>query len=204
MAFAIQPMRWWPRYTIWLWGVGAVAMAVSAQWLLRKGRNRLLTVALSAVTAVAFIEGGIAVFHANGLATAVRRDGLSSDPRQAVNATAWVDGAFWDLEVAREPHVCRGAWKPGTDDANLDGVLAQLSPRPTVHVVADDDGDWAAVQKTAKEAGCTSLLLLRGSPVLPLAEQDQQVTVETAVAFDPLYVVRPRRLARLDTRNLIQ
>jgi hypothetical protein len=204
LAFAIQPMRWWPRYTIWLWGIGAVAMALSAQWLLREGRRGLLTAALSVVTGFAFVEGGIALFHANGLATALRSVGISSDPRQAVNATSWVDDAFWKLGVAHQPHVCRGAWKPGTDDANLDGVLAQLSPRPSVHVVPDDDGDWPAVQKTAKEAGCTSLILLRGSPVLPLAERDQQVTVEPAVAFDPLYVVRPRRLARLDLRNVIQ
>jgi hypothetical protein len=207
LAFAIQPMRWWPRYTIWVWGIGAVAMALSAEWLLREGRSRLLTLALAAVTAVAFIEGGIALFHANGLATAIGRArsvGISSDPRHAVNATAWVDRAFWDLEVARASNVCRGAWKPGTDDANLDGVLAQLSPRPTVHVLDDDGADWAAVQKASKEAGCADLLLLRGSPVLPLAEQDPEVTVERAVAFDPLYVVRPRRLARLDTRNVTQ
>jgi hypothetical protein len=207
LAFAIQPMRWWPRYTIWVWGIGAVAMALSAEWLLREGRSRFLTAALSAVTALAFVEGGVALFHANGLATAIGRagsGGISSDPRHAVNASAWVDRTFWDLEVARASNVCRGAWKPGTDDANLDGVLAQLSPRPSVHVVDDDGTDWAAVQKASKEAGCADLLLLRGSPVLPLAEQDPEVTVEHVVAFDPLYVVRPRRLARLDTRNVTQ
>jgi hypothetical protein len=205
LAFAMQPMRWWPRYTIWLWGVGAVAMAMSAEWLLREGRSRVLTAALAVVTGVAFVEGGIALFHANGLATAFERSGgISSDPRRAANAAAWVDTAFWNLEVARAKVVCRGGWKPGTDDANLDGVLAQLSPRPIVRVVNDDDGDWAAVQKAWKEAGCTDLLLLRGSPVLPLAEKDPEVTVEPAVAFDPLYVVRPRRVARLDTRNVTQ
>jgi hypothetical protein len=208
LAFVIQPMRWWPRYTIWVWGVGAVAIAATAQALLAAGRTRALTATLSVVTGLALVEAAVGLFHANGLATAVGRPGgvgrLADEPRLAPNAASWVDAAFWNNDVAHVSDVCRGAWKPGTDDANLDGVLAQVSPRPRVHVIADDDGNWSDVQKAWKDAGCAELLLLRGSPVLPLAQKDPDVTVEPAVAFDPLYVVRPRRLSRLASRNVTQ
>jgi hypothetical protein len=205
LAFALQPMRWWPRYTIWLWGIGAVAILLSVEWLVVQERRRVGVALLAAVTGLALAEGGVALFHANGLATAVAAGGgLSHDPRRATNSLAWVDDAFWHMDVAHAAKVCRGAWKPGTDDANLDGVLAQLSPRPSVHVVPDDDGDWVAVARAWKEAGCTDLLLLRGSPVLPLALEDPSVSVEPAVAFDPLFVVRPRGVAHLDLRNVTE
>ena len=205
VAFVVQPMRWWPRYTIWVWGVGAVALALTAEQWLARGRSRSLAGALMAVLALGVVEGSVGLYHANGLATAVAHGGdlpFSRDPRLARNAVAWVDAAFWSSGVARSSDVCRGAWKPGTDDANLDGVLAQLSPRPRVHVVADDDADWSTVKRAWKDAGCNELLLFRGSPVLSVAQQDPEVTVETAVAFDPLYVVRSRRLSQLDVRNV--
>ena len=205
VAFALQPMRWWPRYTVWLWGAGAVAFASAAESLIVSGRERVLSAVLALVTTVVVAEGGIAVFHANGIGGAVARSGiaalLSFDPRIAPNAPEWVDAGFWKSGLADASDVCRGAWKPGTDDAILDGVFAQLSPRPRVHVVPDDDGDWTSVQKAWKDAGCADLLLLRGSPVLSLAESDPEVTVEPAVAFDPLFIVRPRRFARLAARN---
>ncbi|HEX4335031.1 MAG TPA: hypothetical protein VH062_03905 [Polyangiaceae bacterium] len=206
VAFVIQPMRWWPRYTIWVWGAGAVALAMTADAWLSAGRERRVTRALSVVTVLALVEGGVALFHANGFATALAGSNggqrFSTDARVAPNAVSWVDGAFFTDELLAATDVCRGAWKPGTDDASLDGVLAQLSPRPRVHVVSDDDGDWSNVHKAWKDAGCTELLLFRGSPVLPLAQQDPEVTVEPAVAFDPLYVVRPRRFSRLAVRNV--
>jgi hypothetical protein len=205
IAFVLQPMRWWPRYTIWLWGLGAVSVACTAESLVAAGRGRALSVVLSVATGLAAVEGAVALFHANGLGSALGRSGaralFAGDPRNAPNAVDWVDATFWKSGVADAEHVCRGAWKPGTDDAILDGVFAQLSPRPHVHVVSDDDGDWSRVQKAWKDAGCTDLLLLQGSPVLPLAEKDPEVSVEPAVAFDPLYIVRPRRLARLSSRN---
>ena len=208
IAFAVQPLRWWPRFTVWLWGAGAVAIAHSAEALIAARRERVVAAALAVLTCSALVEGGVAVVHANGLGRAVARDGLAAlfagDGRNAPNAAEWVDDSFWKSGVADAPHICRGAWKPDTDDANLDGVFAQLSPRPHVHVLADDDGDWSDVQRAAKDAGCTDLLLLRGSPVLPLAQKDPDVTVESAIAFDPLFVVRPRGIPQAATRNEIR
>jgi hypothetical protein len=205
IAFLLQPMRWWPRYTIWLWGLGAVSVAYAAESLVRAGKGRTLAAALSVATGLAAVEGSIALFHSNGLGAALAHSGagalFASDPRTAPNALDWVDATFWKSGVADADQVCRGSWKPGTDDAILDGVFAQLSPRPHVHVVLDDDGNWSRVHKAWKDAGCTDLLLLQGSPVLPLAEKDPEVSVEPAVAFDPLFIVRPRALTRLSSRN---
>ncbi len=208
ICFALQPMRWWPRYTVWLWGLGAVAIAFAGERLIALGRPRLLAAGLALAAVLGIGEAAVALSHANGLSAALTRIGRGEarlgDVRDAPNAAAWVEPAFWATEAARAPDVCRGSWKPGTDDANLDGVLAQLTPRPRVHVVPDDDGDWEQVRAAWREAGCTDLLLLQGSPALPFARNDPEVTVETAVAFDPLFVVRPRRLARLDARNVMK
>jgi hypothetical protein len=208
LCFALQPMRWWPRYTVWLWGLGAVAIALSAERLVVLGRPRVLSAGLALAAMLAGGEAAIALSHANGLSSALGRwhrgDARLGDVRDAPNAAAWVEPAFWETEALRASDVCRGAWKPGTDDANLDGVLAQLTPRPRVHVVSDDDSDWRQVRAAWREAGCTDLLLLQGSPALPFARNDPEVTVESAVAFDPLFVVRPRKLARLDARNVMK
>lgn len=208
IAFVLQPMHWWSRYTIWLWGAGALALAVTAESMIAAGRGRAVSVALSLVTGLAAVEGGIALLHANGLGTAVARAGadalFSGDARKPPNALEWVDATFWKSGVGDSEQVCRGAWKPGTDDAILDGVFAQLTPRPHVHVVADDDADWSRVEKAWNDAGCANLLLFRGSPVLPLAQRDPGVTVEPAVAFDPLFIVRARQSPRLAARNQVQ
>jgi hypothetical protein len=85
--------------------------------------------------------------------------------------------------------VCRGAWKPATDNANLDGVWAQLELRPRVHVVPDDDADWQEVRAAWRKAGCARLLLLHGSPVLNSARLDPEVDMVSIEAFDRLAVV---------------
>jgi hypothetical protein len=144
-------------------------------------------------------EGAIGLWHANGADLASLRNGFSYDPRHARNAISWVDPSFWGLGLGEKRVVCRGDWKPGTDNGNLDGVFAQLMPRPRVHIVSDDSGNWQRVRKGFEEAGCTDLLLFRGSPVLPLAAQDDQFSIEAAVAFDPLFVVRRRAVELVGT-----
>lgn len=194
-CFALQPMSWWPRYTLWVWGAGALTIALEAERVLRSDRKALLPFALAALAGLLAFEGGIAVAHANGALGALARPGQWSDLRdlhRAANATAWVDPAFWRLGLERERNVCRGAWKMGTDNANLDGVFAQLMPRPKVHVVSDDDVGWKEVRHAWQESGCRELLLLQGSPALPLAARDPTVSVASTTAFDPLFVVRLR------------
>lgn len=191
VCFALQPMRWWPRYAIWVWGAGALSLGVVAEQWIRRGHGRRLIMGFGAFSVLMVTEGALALWHANGANLALER-GSFYDPRHARNAVSWVDSKFWSLGLDEKKVICRGDWKPGTDNGNLDGVFAQLTPRPRVHLVSDDSGNWQKVRNGFQEAGCTDLLLFRGSPVLPLAAQDEQVSVERAVAFDPLFLVRRR------------
>ncbi len=203
-CFALQPMSWWPRYTLWLWGAGALAIAIAAETLVGAGRHAWLSAWLAAGAVVCIAEGAVAVTHAKDAKVAVQRwlaAGAGTrafyDARHAINATAWIAPEFWALGVERHPDVCRGAWKPATDNANLDGVFAQLTPRPRVHVLADGAGDWPRLRSDWQATGCPQLLLLAGSPVLTYAARDPGVSVERAVAFDPLFIVRPRTAVAL-------
>ncbi|MFI5306860.1 MAG: hypothetical protein ACHQ53_05900 [Polyangiales bacterium] len=204
LCLAIQPMSWWPRYTLWLWGAGALALALEAEDMARADRRGPLTAALMIAALVISAEGAIALTHAKGAKIAASRlaaGGMShpslADARDAINAMAWVSPQFWALGIERGGEVCRGSWKPHTDNANLDGVFAQITPRPRVHVMDDDHQAWPAVRSDWQRAGCPALLLLQGSRVLSSANRDPGVSVERAVAFDPLFVVRPRTTASL-------
>jgi hypothetical protein len=205
-CFALQPMNWWPRYTIWLWGIGALALAFEAERLVVLQRGRALSWMACLVTCLCLGEGMIALMHADGVAVAVRRwraEGAQqlqsfSDPRRALNAVYWVPDEFWRLGIDTQPNICRGAWKPDTDNAILDGVFAQLTPRPRVHILLDQDGDWRRVRGAWQASGCGDLLLLKGSPVLRDAARDPSVSVERAYAFDPFFVVRRSDLATRD------
>jgi hypothetical protein len=200
VCFALQPMSWWPRYTLWVWGGGALAMAAAAEHAAATGRQALLAVCLAAATALCVAEGAVAVTHAKDAKTAVLRwrergtgnTGKLDDARHALNATSWISPEFWALGIERHSDVCRTEWTPKTDNANLDGVLAQLSPRPRVHVLRDKHRSWPSVRRAWQATGCTELLLLERSPVLGYATRDPGVSVERAVAFDPLFIVRPR------------
>ena len=99
---------------------------------------------------------------------------------------------FFRDEIEGRATLCRGAWKPGTDNVLLDGVAAQLRPRPRVFVIADDDGDWSRVRRQWKEAGCEDLLLFRGSPVLGAAADDPGTALAPTTAFDAAFVARAR------------
>jgi hypothetical protein len=111
--------------------------------------------------------------------------------RHATNAKHWIAPEFWKLGLEHDRDVCRGAWKPMTDNANLDGVMAQFAPRPAMHIVSDDQETWTQTRQAWQDARCPALLLFRGSPVLEFARQDPEVSVTRAVAFDALFVVRP-------------
>jgi hypothetical protein len=200
-CFLLQPLRWWPRYTLWLWGAGALALALQGEALARAGRRRALACALALVATLCLSEGTLAVAHAKDaqravgswLRSAPANAASLSDPRRALNATSWIAPGFWKLGLEHAPDVCRGAWKPNTDNANLDGVFAQLEPRPRMHILPDDQGSWESVRRAWHASGCQSVLLLNGSPVLASAAHDPRVSVAPAVAFDPLFIVGPRK-----------
>ena len=200
VCFVLQPMRWWPRYTIWVWGPGALSLAALGERLSRARKERGLALGLGLLSAFSVLEGTSAVLRANGMSRALAGAAVDGhgifDLKDARNASSWVRPELWSLGLSRETDVCRGAWKPGTDDANLDGVLAQLVPRPRMHVLIDDSSSWERVKAEWNARGCSTLLLLSGSPVLASASTDPDVSVEPAVAFDPMFVVRPRRTPR--------
>jgi hypothetical protein len=206
-CFALQPMAFWSRYTLWLWGVGALAIGCVFELWLRERPAPWQTLFALAWTLTMVGEAGYALAHVHGLHLAVRRYPLLTGERPSFLASmdlqhgiqakkGWIAPEFWALELTREARVCRAEWKPKTDNANLDGVLAQLSPRPTVNIVPDDHVTWPETKQRWREVRCPSLLIFRGSPVLAAAQGDPEVEVRRIRAFDPLYLVR-WHLARL-------
>jgi hypothetical protein len=190
-------MNWWPRYTLWLWGAGALGVVLSAETLLRSGSPRAVAALLAVVAVLSVSEGAFAALHANGAHTALQAHGLGAffvraDPRRPANVRRWVDASFWGHGFENDGAVCRGYWKPSTDDANLDGVFAQLVPRVRVHPVDDDKQAWPAVRRAYRAHGCRRLLLFAKSPVLSDARRDPDVFIQEVVAFDPLFVVNTR------------
>lgn len=198
ICFALQPERWWSRYTVWVWGVGAVATALGAERWLRAGWTRAATVALAAVAALVLVEASFALAHVIGVpvvaADELRRGQFAvshfTSVREASTRLSWLAPGFWDLGLDRSRDVCRTEWTPHTDDALVDGLFAQLVPRPRVHVVADEHRDWPAVRADWLAAHCDALLVLRGSPILESARRDTSVRVQSAAAFDPLWLIR--------------
>ncbi|HTM46325.1 MAG TPA: hypothetical protein VL137_15300, partial [Polyangiaceae bacterium] len=198
LCLVLQPMNWWPRYTLWLWGAGALALAASAEAVVSShAQNGVLWVqrAMLALLIVSGSEGIFALCHVQGAQLALSRGAragdlaLAFDVRRGLNAVDWLAPSWWELGLEQQRDVCRGGWKPGTNNANLDGVFAQIQPRPRVHWVEDEGRSWPAVQAQAQASGCSALLLFPGSPVLASALQDPSVSVEKRIAFDPLFVV---------------
>jgi hypothetical protein len=201
-CFALQPMAWWSRYTLWLWGAGALAIACQLEHALRERNARAPTLPLLALTLLALSEASFALAHVHGLNRAVERyrqpalagprtDFLQSlDLQHARQAKRWIAPEFWQLGLTHDARICRTQWKPNTDNANLDGVLSQLTPRPALFVLADEHVSWAKTKQDWRQVGCPALLVFRGSPVLAAAQSDPSVSVRSVVAFDPLYVLR--------------
>jgi hypothetical protein len=200
-CFALQPMAWWSRYTLWLWGAGALAIACQLEHALRERDPRAQSLPLLALTLLALSEAGFALAHVHGLQRAVERhlQPAAAGPRtsflqsldlqHARQAKRWIAPEFWQLGLTHDARICRTQWKPNTDNANLDGVLSQLTPRPALFVLPDEHVSWAKTKQAWQQVGCPALLVFRGSPVLAAAQADPGVSVRSVVAFDPLYVL---------------
>jgi hypothetical protein len=200
ICFVLQPMPWWSRYTLWLWGAGALALALAGETLAAGGRRRSLGLGLVLLAVLCVGEGGFSLYHVGGLGPSFRAGARASlfangfhDLRKATVTRAGLDPRFWALGLDQRHYICRGSWKPGTDNANLDGVFAQLLPRPRVFIIADDRVDWPTVKRQWLRTPCPELLLMSTSPVVVHAQQDRSVSVVRATAFDPLFVVYPRK-----------
>jgi len=195
-CFLIQPLHWWSRYTVWLWGGGAVVLAFRAEDWARQGRFGNLAAGLLVIIVLAFGEGAWALVHAKGagvtayeeMKTDVFRLGDLLDLKRSASRLSWMDERFWRIGLDRDREICRGFWKPESDDTMLDGLFAQMSPRPALRVL-DDEGDWAKTKRAWLATKCRRLILFSQSPVVTAAMKDPDVSVEAEVAFDPFFLV---------------
>jgi hypothetical protein len=188
-CFVVQPLAFWSRYTSWLWGFGALAVAALVHLLSRTAASRAqqriaLAVALLAMTLVP-VEATYALAHVKRL-DRDHRELLSGDTVRALATLSGVDAGFVREELMGRAHVCRTPWRVGTDDANLDGVAAQLSPRPSAHVIHDRSLDRALAR--AHGAGCATLIAFGNSP-LPAEARARALDVRERRAFGVVQVI---------------
>ncbi|MEY4513100.1 MAG: hypothetical protein RLZZ450_5222 [Pseudomonadota bacterium] len=188
-CFVVQPLAFWSRYTSWLWGFGALAVAALVHLLSRTAASRAqqrtaLAVALLAMTLVP-AEATYALAHVKRL-DRDHRELLTGDTVRALATLAGVDAGFVREELMGRAHVCRTPWRVGTDDANLDGVAAQLSPRPSAHVISDSSLDRALA--SAHRAGCATLIAFGNSP-LPAEARARALDVRERRAFGVVQVI---------------
>ena len=120
----------------------------------------------------------------------VNRHGLVLWNAESLDALARVSGikpAFIRTELAGKRHVCRTPWVLGTDDANIDGIVAQLTPRPRMHVIEEDR--WDRLAGAVAKAGCDALIVIGESPLLKNVPPEAQSSITTRTAFGPCHVI---------------
>ncbi|HTM44964.1 MAG TPA: hypothetical protein VL137_08420, partial [Polyangiaceae bacterium] len=95
LCLVLQPMNWWPRYTLWLWGAGALALAASAEAVVSShAQNAVIWVqrGMLALLIVSGSEGIFALCHVQGAQLALSRGAragdlaLAFDVRRGLNA----------------------------------------------------------------------------------------------------------------------
>ncbi|MDB4974922.1 MAG: hypothetical protein JWN48_3263 [Myxococcaceae bacterium] len=160
LCWLLQPLSFWSRFTSWLWGAAALAIALGLHALLESGRGRSALVLSCSIFLLTLPEALYALHHVKRL----ERFGLTllrDDSLTALTRVAGVDRSFVERELVGKRDVCRSAWRLGTDDANLDGVVAQLSPRPRMHVF--QDAPVSGLLAEARAHGCDQLMII-GNP----------------------------------------
>ena len=145
-CFVLQPLRWWPRYSLWLWGGGALALAVQAEALARAGRRQALSCALALLAMVCMSEAALAVTHAKDAGRAAGR--WSRSPRSSSRTSATpptrTPGSSRPSGAAHSPRrrtyaAARGSRPPTTPistgfSRSCSHVRACTSSRTTRHV----------------------------------------------------------------------
>jgi hypothetical protein len=186
VCFLVQPMAFWPRFSSWLWGAAALAIACLVHALSARGaRAQALTVALSA-SSLALLEALFALAHVKGF-DQLGRVLLRGDAVEVLSRVAKVDPAFVRRALVGKRDVCRTPWRLGTDDANLDGVVAQLMPRPRMHVV--DEERWSALPGALHARGCEQLIAIGNPEFLTSAPPAWAARIESATAFGPCHLI---------------
>ena len=127
-CFVLQPLRWWPRYTLWLWAPVPWRWRCRARrWLPRRAAPRP-DLGLALLALVSLSEGALAVAHAKEAQRAVGRwlgaapanRASLGDPHHALNAASWVD-----------PVSGRSAWTARPTCAAVRGSRAPITPIST-------------------------------------------------------------------------
>jgi hypothetical protein len=186
-CWLLQPMAFWPRFTSWLWGAAALSIALLLTTLIEQGRERSAVAIAVATLLLALPEALYALAHVKR----VDRFGLSSllreDPIDALAQVAGVEADFVRDVLVGKRDVCRTPWRLGTDDANLDGVVAQLLPRPRMHVLKETQ--FAALIAAAQARGCKQLIVIGDNPVVARVPSSWAERSETVTAFGPCRLI---------------
>ncbi|MET0340388.1 MAG: hypothetical protein ABW252_05270 [Polyangiales bacterium] len=185
-CFVAQPLAFWPRFTSWLWGAAALALALWLAALVRDGHTRLALGLAVASLAAAIPEAGFALAHvkridAHGLSL------LGEDHVTQLARVSGLDAGFVRRALLHKRDVCRTPWRLGTDDANLDGIVAQLSPRPRMHVVTEES--WSKLPAAVRARGCDALIVIGESPLIAAAPRAYASRIARTTAFGPCHLV---------------
>lgn len=162
LCWLVQPLAFWPRFSSWLWGAAALAIALLVTTLLDGGRARMALALAALALAMALPEAAHALAHVKGL----HRLGLGVLAQDSVTTLARVAGierSFVERALLGRRDVCRTPWRLGTDDANIDGVVAQLTPRPRMHVI--EETELAALPRALRSHGCDQLIAIGDAPL---------------------------------------
>jgi hypothetical protein len=187
LAFLVQPLAFWPRLTSWLWAPAAICIALGLARLASAEKHVRATRIATLLCVLVPSEAAYALAHVKNL----NRYGLTLFEADSLDVLARVSGAklaFIRDELAGKRHVCRTPWVLGTDDANIDGLAAQLSPRPRMHVIQEQS--WDRLGRAVAEAGCDDLIVIGKSPLLDTAPREAQSSIREVTAFGPCHVVR--------------
>jgi len=186
VCWGVQPFAFWPRFTSWLWGAAALAIALLVRELDARARPQAALAVAGLALALALPEAMYALAHVKNLArlgpSVVRADDLTRLAR-----VAGIDAGFVQRALSGRSDVCRTPWRLGTDDANLDGVVAQLSPRPRMHVV--DDVQPEALASLLRAHGCRELIAIGDSPLVTQPLPRWADRIERATAFGPCHLI---------------
>src|SRR5262249_20589539 len=125
------PMAWWSRYTLWLWGGGALGIGCAIELLLRAPQlAKTSTLLVLGWTLLSTGEAVWALAHVGGLHLAVRRypqltasgetqkptffESLDLEHALQNKKQPWIAPEFWQLGLTHDARVCRAEWKPKT------------------------------------------------------------------------------------------
>jgi hypothetical protein len=176
----LQPLAFWPRFTSWLWGAAALSIGLVVSALVEEGRSKSALTIVCAVALLVLPEALYALSHVKR----IDQLGMAMFDQDAVTTlsrVAGIDASFVRRVLLGKANVCRTPWRLGTDDANLDGVAAQLLPRPRVHVLKQTN--FSELIASARARGCDRLIVIGDNPVLASAPSSWTKRIETATAF---------------------